>query len=90
MRGLVVAALLPLALVSPAHAHALPQLGLHLDATVAEGATLAIVVTLDRPAARDVRVRIDTRHGGARAKADYAPVHDVVTVPAGRTRAVVR
>src|SRR5690349_2426532 len=78
MLPLVALALLPL-----------PHLHLAVTAPVAEGDVVRAVVVLDRPAARDVRVRLDTRRGEARGRADYTPVHEVVTVPAGRTRVQV-
>ena len=89
MRALLALALLPLALTGPADAQALPQLSLLVDATVAEGGTARVVVTLDRPAARDVGVALDTRSREARGDRDYTPVHQVLEIPAGRTRATV-
>jgi len=58
-------------------------------ASVAEGGTTRVVLTLDRAAARPVEVRLDTRALTARGKRDYEPVHEVVRIPAGRTRVVV-
>ena len=58
-------------------------------ASVAEGGTTRVVLTLDRAAARPVEVRLDTRALTARGTSDYAPVHEVVEIPAGQTRVVV-
>ncbi len=81
---LLVLALLPLGLVAPAAARPLPQVGLRVDATVAEGDTTRVIVTLDRAARRAVTVRLDTRSAHARSIADYTPLHQTVTIPAGR------
>jgi peptidoglycan-N-acetylglucosamine deacetylase len=58
-------------------------------ASVAEGGATRIVLTLDRAAARPVEIRVDTRGLTARGTGDYAPVHELVEIPAGQTRVVV-
>ena len=78
MLPLLVAALLPL-----------PHLGLHVQESVDEGDSVRVVVTLDRAADRNVRVRLDTRGREAHGRADYGPVHGVVTIPAGLIRVAV-
>jgi Calx-beta domain-containing protein len=78
MLPLLVAALLPL-----------PHVGLHVQESVDEGDSVRVVVTLDRAAARNVRVRLDTRSREAHGRSDYGPVHAVVTIPAGLIRVSV-
>jgi hypothetical protein len=89
MRVLLAMALLPVGAVSPATAEPVPQAELRVSDTVDEGASLRVAVVLDRPAPYPVRVRIDTRRDEARGRVDYTPVHEVVTIPAGRDRVVV-
>ena len=89
MRFVLGLALLPLSLVAPAAAEPSPRLTLRVAAEVAEGGTTRVVVALDRPASRVVRVRLDTRSGEARGRRDYTPLHEVVVIPTGRTHAAV-
>lgn len=87
----VVLALATGLLVPVGHASAerpLPRVSI-AAASVAEGVTTRVVLTLDRTAARSVEVRLDTRRLTARGTSDYAPVHKVVEIPVGKTRVVV-
>lgn len=63
---------------------ALPTVGA-ADATVTEGASAAVQVSLSAASAQAVTVRARTFNGGAAAPADYAPVDQVLTFPAGTT-----
>ena len=58
--------------------------------SVAEGGTTRVVLTLDRPGEWPVEVRLDTRALTARGTLDYEAVHQVVEIPAGKTRVVVQ
>lgn len=89
MRSLLALLALTLVPAAPVAAEPLPQVAMHLDDAVAEGATLRVVVALDRPVSYDVHVRVDTRSREARGLLDYTPVHGVVEIRAGRTHAAV-
>jgi hypothetical protein len=89
MRALLALALLPLALTAPTAAQSIPRLSVRVDASVAEGSVARVAVILDRPRTRDVAVVLDTRSREARGRRDYTPVHELVVIPAGRTRATV-
>jgi hypothetical protein len=89
MRALLALALLPVGVVAPVLSAPAPRLELRVSDSVDEGAALRVAVVLDRPAPYPVRVRLDTRRGEARGRVDYTPVHEVLTIPAGRDRVVV-
>ena len=76
----------------PAAALPLPRVSVSVTSPadgVAEGMPARVVVSLDRAAARDVVVRLDTRGETARGRSDYEPVHADVTIPTGELRVVV-
>ena len=66
-----------------------PHVSVTVADRVAEGATTRVVATLDRPVDHDVTVRVDTRRREAHGVRDYTPVHQVLTVAAGRRHAGV-
>jgi hypothetical protein len=58
-------------------------------ASLTEGGTTRVVLSLDRAPTRPLSVRLDTRAVTALARRDYAPVHEVIAIPAGHARVVI-